>query len=28
LQALGGSGACIRRPFRRRKTILEKWLYP
>jgi hypothetical protein len=25
LQALGGSGACIRRPFRRRKTIIEKW---
>lgn len=25
LQALGGSGACIRRPIRRRKTILEKW---
>jgi len=25
LQALGGSGACIRRPFCRRKTIIEKW---
>lgn len=25
LQSLGGSGACIRRPFRRPKTILEKW---
>jgi hypothetical protein len=25
LQALGGSGACLRRPTRRRKTILEKW---
>jgi hypothetical protein len=25
LQALGGSGACIRRPIRRRKTILEQW---
>ena len=24
-QALGGSGACIRRLFRRRKTIIEKW---
>lgn len=23
--ALAGSGACIRRPFRRRKTIIEKW---
>ena len=25
LLALGGSGACVRRPFRRRKTILEQW---
>ena len=25
LQALAGSGACIRRPIRRRKTIIEKW---
>ena len=25
LQALGGSGACVRRPIRRRKTIIEKW---
>jgi hypothetical protein len=25
LLALGGSGACIRRPIRRRKTIIEKW---
>jgi hypothetical protein len=24
-QALGGSGACVRRPVRPRKTILEKW---
>lgn len=25
LQALAGSGACVRRPVRPRKTILEKW---
>jgi hypothetical protein len=25
LQALAGSGACVRRPIRRRKTIMEKW---
>lgn len=25
LYALGGSGACTRRPIRRRKTIVEKW---
>jgi hypothetical protein len=25
LQALAGSGACLRRPVRSRKTILEKW---
>jgi hypothetical protein len=25
LQPLGGSGACVHRSFRRRKTILEKW---
>lgn len=25
LQALGGSGACVRHPVRSRKTILEKW---
>lgn len=25
LHALGGSGACTRRPVRRRKTIIEKW---
>lgn len=25
LQALAGSGACLRRPVRPRKTILEKW---
>lgn len=25
LQALGGSGACVHRSFRQRKTILEKW---
>ena len=25
LLALGGSGACIRRPIRRRKTIIQKW---
>jgi hypothetical protein len=25
LHALGGSGACTRRPIRRRKTIMEKW---
>ena len=23
--ALGGSGACIYRPIRRRKTVLDKW---
>jgi len=25
LQSLGGSGACIHRPIRRRKTIIQKW---
>jgi hypothetical protein len=25
LQALAGSGACVRRSFRQRKTILDKW---
>lgn len=27
LHALGGSGACTRRPIRRRRSIVEKWLY-